>query len=242
LWIAWYTEHERPNKRWPLSIRFSIFLQRKTLSFQYGCMEDQYDNICIYNQCSWQQKWTQLHSMSRCTWYNHMWSLCNLQVFNCLFLYCRWRSIIKWGVFGIPLTGLTPQHLCACLKLGHGFQRHMSCFVFFCFFYISMTWGAFFHNIFRCCSLNNNTRRWIVFHAMTYLVFYYFKIKVHLSFVLRKSSILYFYAVIDILGKTIQNNLCAYATFYSNALFLVPQCGLRMKAIHFPQSSVHKSG
>jgi len=40
---------------------------------------------------------------------------------------------------------------------------------------------------------------------MTYLVFYYFKIKVHLSFVLRKSSILYFYAVIDILGKAIQN-------------------------------------
>ena len=112
----------------------------------------------------------------------------------------------------------------------------------FFFFYISMTWGAFFHNFFRCCSLNNNTRRWIVFHAMTYLVFYYFKIKVHLSFVPRKSSILYFYAVIDILGKTIQNNLCAYATFYSNALFLVPQSGLRMKAIHFPQSSVHKSG
>jgi len=29
--------------------------------------------------------------------------------------------IIRWGKFGIPLTGLTPPHACACPKSRHGF-------------------------------------------------------------------------------------------------------------------------
>lgn len=111
------------------------------------------------------------------------------------------------------------------------------------FLYWRNRWPSVF-NLFRCCSLNNNTRRQDEFHAMTYLFFYYLKIMVHLPFVIRKISILYFYTAIYIyiLDKTIQNNICVDATFYSNTLFLAPLSRSRMKAIHCPQSSVHKSG
>ena len=33
-------------------------------------------------------------------------------------MYCRWRSSYQEGRAGVPLTGLTPPHVCACLKSG----------------------------------------------------------------------------------------------------------------------------
>jgi hypothetical protein len=50
----------------------------------------------------------------------------------CLYMYCRWRSTYQEGRVGIPITGLTPPPFCACPKLGPGFQRHMSWFLFLC--------------------------------------------------------------------------------------------------------------
>jgi hypothetical protein len=44
--------------------------------------------------------------------------------YHFVYLCCCWRSNYQQG-FGIPLTSLTPLHLCACLKPGHGFRRHM---------------------------------------------------------------------------------------------------------------------
>jgi hypothetical protein len=41
--------------------------------------------------------------------------------FLCLYTYCRWRSSNQEGRVGIPLTGLTRPHFCACLKPEHGF-------------------------------------------------------------------------------------------------------------------------
>jgi hypothetical protein len=41
----------------------------------------------------------------------------------CLYMYCRWRSSYqKEGRIVIPLTGITPPHVCACSKPGHGFS------------------------------------------------------------------------------------------------------------------------
>jgi hypothetical protein len=39
----------------------------------------------------------------------------------CLYTYCRWRSSYQEGRVGIPLTGLTRPHFCACPKPEHGF-------------------------------------------------------------------------------------------------------------------------
>ena len=41
----------------------------------------------------------------------------------CFYMYCRWRTNYQERI-GIPLTGLTLQHLCACPK--SDFQHHMS--------------------------------------------------------------------------------------------------------------------
>jgi len=37
-----------------------------------------------------------------------------VQGFNRLFMYCRWRSRYQEESVGVPLTGLTPPHVCAC--------------------------------------------------------------------------------------------------------------------------------
>jgi hypothetical protein len=41
----------------------------------------------------------------------------------CLYIYCRWRSSYQnEGGIVILLTGITPPHVCACSKPGHGFS------------------------------------------------------------------------------------------------------------------------
>ena len=65
--------------------------------------------------------------------------LCNLINWNrirasfivCLYLNCRWRSDYQDERVGIPLTGLTTPHVCACPKPRHGFPT-VYVAVFFC--------------------------------------------------------------------------------------------------------------
>ena len=61
-------------------------------------------------------------------------TLCRVFFIICLYMYCRWRSRYQAGRVGIPLTGLTPTHLCACSKAGPGFLNVIYVVVFFFYF------------------------------------------------------------------------------------------------------------
>jgi hypothetical protein len=68
-----------------------------------------------------------IHWLCYCTLHYSMLIVCveaNLRdCFNSCVIYinCHWRSSYQEGSVGISLNGLTPPHLCACPKPGHGF-------------------------------------------------------------------------------------------------------------------------
>ena len=62
-------------------------------------------------------------------------------------MYCHWRPSYSEWVVGIPLTGLTLPHLCACPKTqakDHDFQRHMS-WSFLCVQRVELRWEVIVH-------------------------------------------------------------------------------------------------
>jgi hypothetical protein len=51
-------------------------------------------------------------------------------------MYCSWRSNYEEGVWN-PINGLTPSHMCACTKTGHGFPTSY----LMVFLYVQMSCG-----------------------------------------------------------------------------------------------------